>query len=119
MLALAHVVNANMSFGTARHSASNFLPHEEIGVVPQFFRAFYRVVVGEREQSHSALTQKAVNPLRVGIAFTAKLANKGCGTRPGKARVDMEITLHNDKGRRDELLQDDTKANLKIIQLLN
>lgn len=84
MLPLAHVVNTDMGFGTARHSASNFLAHEEIGVVPQFFRAFYRVVVGESEQGHPALAQQAVNPLRVAITFTAKFAHKGRGARPGK-----------------------------------
>jgi hypothetical protein len=31
----------------------------------------------------------------------------------------MKIALHNDKGRRSALQADDTRANLKIIQLLN
>ena len=55
MLPLAQVVNANVSFGAARHSASEFFANEEIGMPPQFFRTFYRIMVGESEQAHTAL----------------------------------------------------------------
>src|SRR5580700_6458310 len=60
VLPLVQVVNADMSFGPARHSASEFFANEEIRMPPQSFRAFYRVVVGEGEQVHTTSLQKNV-----------------------------------------------------------
>lgn len=119
MLPLAQVVNANVSFGAARHSASEFFANEEIGMSPQFFRTFYRIMVGESEQAHAALPQKSIQLLRIAIALTAKFSDKRGRTGSGKVRVEMKIALHNDKGRRRSLQLDDIHANLKIIQPLN
>ena len=107
-----------MNFGTARHPASELFAHKEIRMLPQFFRTFYRIVVGEGEQVHTALPQKNVQLLRIAIAFATKFSGKGGCTGSGKVRVDMKIALHNDKGRRSALQLDDTHANLKIIHYL-
>ena len=119
MLPLAQIVNANVSFGSARHPASELFAHEEIRMMPQFFPTFYRVVVRKSEEAHAAPAQHSVELDRIAIAFAAKFSGKGGCTGSGKVRVDMKIALHNDKGRRSALQADDTRANLKIIQLLN
>ena len=119
MLPFAQVVHANVSFGSARHPASEFFANEEIGMAPQFFRTLYRVVVGEGEQVHAALPQKNVQLVRIAIAFAAKFSGKGGRTGAGKVRVEMKVALHNDKSRRCALQTDDIHANLKIIQPLN
>jgi len=119
VLSLRQVENPNVSFGSTRHSASEFFANKEIGMPPQFFRTFYRVVVREGEQVHAALPQKKVQLVRIAIAFAAKFSGKGGRTGSGKVRVEMKIAPHNDKGRRRALQADDTHANLKIIQLLN
>ena len=53
MLALMEVVDANVDFRTAGHPAGQLLAQEEIGMLPQLFRPFNRIVVGEREKIHA------------------------------------------------------------------
>ena len=89
MLPLRQVVNANVSFGAAGHSAGQLFTHKEVRMVPQFFGTLYRVVIGKSEKIHAALAQQGVKLVRIAIAFAAKTPDERSSTRSRKVRMDM------------------------------
>jgi hypothetical protein len=52
--------------------------------VPEFFRTFYRVMVGKGKQIHSTLAKLCVQLRRVAIALSAEIFDKGGGAGSGK-----------------------------------
>lgn len=84
MLPLAHVVNTDVRLGPAGHLAGEFRADEEVRQVAEFLRAFYRVVVREGEQIHSAPAQLRVQLSGIAVTFAAEIFDKGGGTGSGK-----------------------------------
>ena len=89
VLLFADVVDPDVHFGAARHSAGQLFADEEIRLAAQLFGAFDRVMVGQREQIHPAALQGGVDFLGIAITFAANaLYDRGCG-RPRVVGVDV------------------------------
>ena len=84
MLPLANVVHADVRLGPAGHPASEFRAHKKVCKVPEFFRTFYRIMVGKGEQIHPALAKLCVQLRGVAITLSAEIFDKGGGAGSGK-----------------------------------
>jgi hypothetical protein len=84
VLPLANVVHADVRLGPAGHAASEFRAHKKVCKVPEFFRTFYRVMIGKGEQIHPTLAELCVQLCRVAVALSAEIFDKGGGTGSGK-----------------------------------
>lgn len=119
VLPLAHVVNADVHFGAARHFASEFFADEKIGMPAQLFGAFDGIVIGESEELHAAALQECVNFLRIAITFAANLSDNRSRTRSGEVRVNMQVAFHVSKNKRRKLQAYDTRAKFLKMQIFN
>jgi len=116
VLSLAHVVNADMNFGAARHLAGEFFADEEIRMAAQLFRAFDGVVIGQGEEIHAASLQNGVDLLWIAITFAAKFSDKGGRAGSGEVGVNMQVAFHETKCNFALLRAHDTLA--KVLKTL-
>jgi hypothetical protein len=84
VLALRDVVHADVNLGAARHPARQFLAQEKIRKEAHFFRAFDRIVVGEREEIHAASIEYIANFGGITVALATKLRKERGGTCAGE-----------------------------------
>jgi hypothetical protein len=109
MLPLGDVVDADVHKRAAGHNARNLFANEEIAMPTQCFRAFNRIVVGEREQVHAAPAQRREYCFGSTVAFAANAADNGHGAKAGMIGVDMQVALHDFQRRTITLSVDDSR----------
>jgi hypothetical protein len=94
VVALAEIVDAQMSFGSAGHSHGDFFAQEEVRQRPQCLGTFNRVVVRDGDGRHASPFQKVVNFKRLVVALLAQVLEAGKVEHSGSFRVNMEVAAH-------------------------
>ena len=94
VIALLDPVNPHVQMRAMLGNATHFFAEEEIGMMAQGFHRVDGIVIGHRNQVHSAALQRFVDFQRIAIAFAANPLHDRHGTHAGVTGVNMQVAFH-------------------------